>query len=250
MCLAVPARADSILPTILHQDDDLIVVDKPPRITSVPGRGGRDLSSLLRGNGLIGLDDELLVVHRLDRGASGVIVFARTPDAQRNLSEQWSARTVEKVYLALVAGHLRGEGSINVPLRIERDRGLVEIDRRKGRQSLTRYAVVEHVAGHTVVECRPVTGRLHQIRVHLKSIGHPLAVDSLYGSPTGVMLSQFKRSYQSNRRGEERPLIDRLTLHAQRLSFDHPKTGEHMTIEAPLPKDLRVTIDQLRRAKR
>lgn len=235
-------------PAVLYADESILAVDKPPGVTSVPGRGARDLPRVLREIGAVGPDEPLLPVHRLDRGASGVLLYARRVEAQRSLSAQWASRTVEKVYLALVAGHLEGEGVIDAPLRIDRDRRQVEAVRRGGREAITRYRVVEHVAGHTVVACQPVTGRLHQIRVHLKSIGYPLAVDPLYGSSRGIMLSQFKRSYRANRRREERPLIDRLTLHAQRLSFEHPATGEHMTIEAPLPKDLRVTIDQLRRA--
>lgn len=234
---------------VLFQDDAMLAVDKPPRVSSIPGRGTDDLLRLIRASGIVGERDDLFVVHRLDRGASGVIVYARTPDSHRNLCDQWARRTVGKHYVALISGYLTGEGTIDAPLRVDRERREVVVDRRKGKRSVTHYSVIEPVAGHTVVACKPVTGRLHQIRVHLKSIGHPLAVDALYGSGSGVMLSQFKRKYQPNRRDEERPLIDRLTLHAASLSLDHPTTGQRITIEAPLPKDLRVTIDQLRRAR-
>ena len=235
---------------MIHQDDAIVVVDKPPRVASIPGRGTRDIPALLRAAGLVGRAETLLVVHRLDRGASGVIVYARTIEAQRALTEQWATRRVDKTYLALVTGHLRGEGDIDAPLRIERDAGRTLVDYRRGRPALTRYSVVEHITGHTVVECTPVTGRLHQIRVHLRSIGYPLAFDALYGSGSGIFLSAFKPNYRANRRREERPLMDRLTLHALCLSFDHPTSGTRMTIEAPVPKDLRVTMDQLRRARR
>lgn len=237
-----------ISPTLIHIDEHLLAVDKPTDVLSVPGRGKTaPLVELLRKERLIGADEEVRVVHRLDRGASGVIVFARTVEAQRRLTKLWSSREVEKVYFALVQGIVNGDGEIDVPLRIDRDRLLVEPNPRKGKPALTRYRVVEHVAGHTLLECRPVTGRLHQIRAHLKSIGHPLAVDPRYGGAERLMLSDYKSGYQPSGRHEERPLIDRLTLHAERVSFMHPFTSQPVTFEAPLPKDFRATLNQLRR---
>ena len=240
--------ARRISPTIVFTDEHLLVVDKPTDVLSVPGRGkAAPLVELLRTEKLIGADDEVRVVHRLDRGATGIIVFARTLEAQRRLTKLWSSREVEKVYLALVQGIVDGEGEIDVPLRIDRDRLLVEPSPRKGKPALTRYRAIEHVAGHTLLECRPVTGRLHQIRAHLKSIGHPLAVDARYGGAEQLMLSSYKSGYQPSNRHEERPLIDRLTLHAARVSFVHPFTGKPATFESPLPKDFRATLNQLRR---
>jgi 23S rRNA pseudouridine1911/1915/1917 synthase len=239
-----------IRPSILLADAHILAVDKPPRVTAIPGRGAVDLPTLLRALDLIGADENLRVVHRLDRGASGVMVFARTLDAQRDLTEQWLQRTVKKTYLALVQGYVEADGRIDTPLRIDRDRRQVVPDRSKGKKSLTRYRIIERLAGHTLLECEPVTGRLHQIRVHLKSIGHPLAVDPLYGREGGILLSQFKSDYRPSRKHAERPLIDRLTLHAQSLTFNHPATGQPMTIQADLPKDLRAAINQLGRCVR
>ncbi len=107
--------------------------------------------------------------------------------------------------------------------------------------------MAQHVAGTTLLECRPLTGRRHQIRVHLAAAGHPLTVDPLYGGGQSVLLSHYKPGYRPSRRHDERPLINRLTLHAARLTIEHPRSGERMTFEAPLPKDLRATINQLAR---
>jgi len=224
------------------------VIDKPSGVLSVPGRGEAPfVAQILREMGTIRPNEELRVVHRLDRGASGVMVLARTLDAQRNLSAQWHARTVEKTYLALVSGRMENAGEIDLPLYVDRDKGRVKVDRRRGKPSVTRYRVIERLAGQTVLECVPVTGRLHQIRVHLAAIEHPLLVDTLYGGSRCVRLSTYKAGYRPKRDGVERPLIERLTLHALRIRFQHPSSAADVTFEASIPKDLRATINQLRR---
>lgn len=233
---------------VLFQDDWIVVVSKPAGVLSVPGRGDIPvITDLLRRQKGFTEDETLLTVHRLDRGASGVMVLARTVQAQRNLSAQWNARTVEKVYLALASGRVEGAGEVDLPLKVDRDRAKVKVDRNKGKPSLTRYRAIEHLGGQTLLECLPVTGRLHQIRVHLAAVGHPLLVDSRYGGGRRFMLSSHKPGYRPSRRGDERPLIARLTLHAMRLSFDHPSGAGRVTFEALPPKDLRATIAQLRR---
>jgi len=233
---------------VLFQDDWIVVVHKPAGVLSVPGRGDIPfVAELLRKQKAVADGGSLLVVHRLDRGASGVMVLARTSEAQRTLSAQWNARTVEKVYLALATGRIDGSGEVDLPLSVDRERAKVKVDRKKGKPSLTRYRAIEYLGGQTLVECLPVTGRLHQIRVHLAAIGHPLLVDSRYGGGRRFMLSSHKPGYRPNRSHDERPLIARLTLHAMRLSFDHPSGAGRITFEALPPKDLRATIAQLRR---
>jgi len=239
------------IPEVLYIDDHILAVHKPSGVLSVPGRGGSpSVAALLREAGTIAADEELRIVHRLDRGASGVLLLARTPDAQRVLSEQWSARRVEKIYLALVRGIVAEDGEIDAPLHVDRERLLVRVDRKRGKPSRTPFRVVERVAGHTLLECRPITGRLHQIRVHLASIHHPLAVDLRYGGASALYLSHFKTNYRARRGHPERPLIARLTLHATQLTFDHPSGSGPMTVEAPLPKDFRATLNQLRRVSK
>ena len=235
-------------PVILHCDDDLVVIDKPSGVPSVPGRGGvASALELLRQTSKFAADEPFRVVHRLDKGASGVLLYARTLPAQRRLVSQFMERRVEKVYYAMVSGYVAADGEVDLSLYFNSRRGRVEASARHGKRSLTRYRILERVPGNTWLECEPVTGRMHQIRVHLAAIGHPLSVDPEYGGGQPIMLSRYKPSYRVNRRGEERPLVARLTLHAAQLTFDQPTTGERLTFEAPLPKDLRATLAQLGR---
>lgn len=156
-------------------------------------------------------------------------------------------RRVEKVYYALVNGYVDRDGEIDLPLHFSRRSNRMEVSPQHGKPSLTHYRVAERVAGNTWLECRPATGRMHQLRAHLAAIGHPLSVDPLYGGGQAVLLSRYKPDYHPNRRRQERPLVDRLTLHAARIGLAHPATGEPVTFESPLPKDLRATLTQLGR---
>ncbi|MFO0840076.1 MAG: RluA family pseudouridine synthase [Phycisphaerae bacterium] len=230
-------------PEILLVDDHIVAVDKPAGVKSVAGRGKHpNLPALLRDRSL----GAVRIVHRLDQDASGVIIYARTLAAQQNLAAQFAERRVEKIYLALASGYVEQDGAINLRLLIDRREGRVVVSRR-GKPSLTHYRILERVAGNTWLECKPVTGRLHQIRAHLAAIGHPLAIDPRYGGAAELMLSRFKSGYRASARHEERPLCNRLTLHAAMLRLTHPASGEPLVIEAPLPKDLRATLNQLRR---
>lgn len=233
---------------VVHVDEELVVVDKPAGVLSAAGRGGIPTAiELLRGMPEFADNEPLRVVHRLDRWASGILVYARTLDAQRHLITQFMNRQVEKVYYALVSGYVPGDGEIDLPLHFDRRNSRMVASPRRGKASLTRYAVVQRVVGNTWLECRPTTGRMHQIRAHLAAIGYPLSVDSLYGGAPTLLLSHYKPNYKINRRGHERPLVDRLTLHAARIAFEHPAGGQRVVYEAPLPKDLRATLSQLGR---
>jgi RluA family pseudouridine synthase len=236
--------------SVLYSDADLLVVDKPCGVLSVRGRGDDPcLSDLLRGRHGLPRDEPFHSVHRLDRDAGGVIVFARTREAERALTRQFEAREVEKVYLALVRGQVAADGEVDLPISADRDRSIAGIDRRDGKPSVTRYRVIERLGEHSLLECHPLTGRLHQIRVHLAAIDHPLSVDPQYGGSSALYLSRLKSGYRPSPRHDERPLIARLTLHAARITLTHPSTNERITFEAPIPKDLRATINQLRRLR-
>jgi 23S rRNA pseudouridine1911/1915/1917 synthase len=233
---------------LLHADEHLLVINKPAGALSIRGRTEDiDVRSILKELRLIGPQENLRIVHRLDRDASGVMVLARTVNAQRHLTHQFVRRSVEKVYLALVQGILSADGEVNLPLHVIEGGMRAVVASSGGKASVTRYHVLEHLAGNTLVECRPFTGRLHQIRVHMESIGHPLCVDPLYGGGKTLYLSSYKPDYHPSRRHEEHPLIERLTLHAARITFDHPAGTGPATFEAPLPKDFRATLNQLRR---
>jgi len=243
---------------ILWTSDDAVAVSKPAGLATIPGRGETD-SVLERLAGQLGLPDRgtadprLRVVHRLDKETSGVLLFAKNIDAQRHLSHQFQNNTISKEYLALVTGRPpEKEGEIDAPLaRHPSSPKQMAIVTHGGRPARTLWKIEETFRELTLLRVFPKTGKTHQIRVHLHSIGLPLAIDPLYhpippGRPTGIYLSRFKRSYSPTQGEEERPLIDRLTLHAEKLSFVD-RQGQTIGVECPLPKDFRAVLNQLRR---
>jgi len=242
---------------ILLNDPDLVAVEKPAGLAAIPGRGETD-SVLERIAAQLGLphkgetDPRVRVVHRLDKETSGVMLFAKNIETQRHLSHQFQNNQVEKEYLALVAGHPdSAEGEIDGSIGPHPNARTRMAVLKHGRPAFTRWKLEKRFRELSLLRVFPKTGKTHQIRVHLKHIGLPLAIDALYnpprkpGEPAGIFLSQFKRNYRPADR-DERPLIARLTLHAERITFDHPKSGK-TTIVAPLPKDFRVALAQLER---
>jgi 23S rRNA pseudouridine955/2504/2580 synthase/23S rRNA pseudouridine1911/1915/1917 synthase len=253
-----PGAADKL--EILRETNDWVAVAKPAGLATIPGRGEND-SVLERLGRQLNLpssgqsDPRVRVVHRLDKDTSGVLLFAKHTAAQRHLSHQFQNNTIEKQYLAIVVGRpQQTEGEIDAPLgRHAADPKRMAVVKHGGRPARTLWKLEESFRGYSLVRCFPKTGKTHQLRVHLKHIGLPLAVDPLYnpptpGTPQGLMLSSFKRDYRPNRGQTERPLIARLTLHAHRLSFDD-LADPRVEIECELPKDFRATLNQLRRAR-
>ena len=232
-------------PTVIFQDDSILVLNKVPGVYSIPPRPG----SLLTHNLLDifkAYNDQLYPVHRLDRDTSGVIVFAKTKDAHKNLNSQFENREVTKTYHTLVGGQIyKTEGVIDQPLLMEAS-GKTSVSK-LGKDSISAYKVLEQFKSYCWVEVKPETGRTHQIRAHFKFLGHPLAVDPLYGNKKQLLLSEIKRKYKIAKDVEERPLLRRLSLHAARLQFAHPTTGKLESHEAPLPKDLKAILNQLRK---
>lgn len=245
---------------ILLQTADYVAINKPAGIAVIPGRGepGSVLEELARQLELPhsgAADPRLRVVHRLDKETSGALLFARNLDAQRHVSHQFQNNAVEKEYLAIVRGGrgMADQGTIDAPLAphpTQRDRMCVT---KHGRPALTHWRVEQRFGDFALLRVFPKTGKTHQIRVHLKSIGYPLAIDSLYnparpagGQQPGVFLSQFKRGYRPSREHPERPLIARLTLHAEKLTF-RDRSDALIAVIAPAPKDFRAFLSQLRR---
>lgn len=216
------------MPTILSADANLLIVDKPAGVLSIPD--GYDHTVPYIGRILEPAYGRLWVVHRLDKETSGVMVFARNAAAHRNLNAQFAGHQVSKVYHAMIPGSPDwDERVIEVPLRTNvgrRNRTAVDIA--QGKPALTRFQVLARYTGHTLLEAKPETGRTHQIRAHLYDLGFAILSDHLYGL------------------GEISPWIDRMALHAHLLSFWHPTTGRMETYEAPYPQDFEHALAQLR----
>lgn len=183
---------------IVHVDDRLVVIDKPAGLLSVPGRTEPDCASAR----VQALYADALIVHRLDQATSGLLLFARGPQAQRELSADFAERRVDKVYIAVVAGHLDGEGLIDLPLAADwPHRPRQQVDFERGKPSQTRWRALGHNGGTTRVRLEPLTGRSHQLRVHMAALGHAILGDALYAAPDVAAASP------------------RLLLHASELSI-------------------------------
>lgn len=232
--------------SVLFENSTLLALNKPSGVLSVPDRFHEDKPSMA---GMVLQDFPLArPLHRLDFETSGVLLFCLQPDAFGWYSDQFEQRTVAKQYLALVEGPIReDDGVIDAPL-LTLDTGRVTISR-KGKPAQTEWHVEERFRTHTLVTAHPFTGRTHQIRVHLASIGHPVAVDLTYGAPGPVFLSEIKgkKRFKLSRDAEmEWPLLARLALHAVSLTIMDFSNREPLNIQAELPKDMRATIQQLR----
>jgi 23S rRNA pseudouridine1911/1915/1917 synthase len=227
----IETKPEPIPLEILYEDDDLIVINKPAGMTVHPGAGQREhtlVNALLHHcptlSG-IGGKERPGIVHRLDKETSGCLVAAKNDVAHRELSKQFADRTVEKIYLALVAGKLRNQRGV-IEEKIGRHpvhRQRMSVASRRGRAARTDYRVVRSSEQASLIECRLHSGRTHQIRVHLHHLGHPVLGDKVYAS----------------RLAKDLP---RQMLHAWKLGFCHPRSGEWKTLEAPLPEDFKRAI--------
>ena len=240
---AASAVAEDLPLTILYEDADLVVIDKPAGMVVHPGAGhagGTIVNALLyHVDDLSGIGGELRpgIVHRLDRGTSGVMVAAKHDTAHRELARQFHDREVEKEYVALVWGVVQAGKRIDAPIgRDPRDRQKMSTRARRARSAVTRITRAEHLKGVSLVHVAIATGRTHQIRVHLGAIGHPIVGDHTYG---GV-----HRHVPGDLRAVQR--LERPFLHAARLAFTHPGDGRRLTFESPLPADLQAVIDDIR----
>ena len=232
---------------ILHEDEAILVINKSSGLLSLPDRFKPELLNIKDwANQHCG---RIWIVHRLDRDTSGVLVLAKSEEAHRHLSLQFENREVQKQYLALVKGRpSNSAGTIDRPIAPNPHRPGRMVISKSGKEALTSYEVLEQYRAYSLLSVSIHTGRTHQIRVHAKAIGCPLAIDPIYGDDKGIFLSQLKgKGYQISKNQEERPLIHRLSLHAKQLSFVHPVNRDEVSFEAPLHKDFRAVLKQLRR---
>ena len=233
--------------TIVYENSDFVVVDKPSGLLSIPDREGDELSLKRILKDKYG---EIYTVHRLDKDTSGLIVFAKNDHTHKDLSQAFEERSVEKYYQGIVKGTLHEkEKTIDAPITQNTVKKTQMIVHKRGKPSVTDYRLLEEFRKYSLVEFRIYTGRTHQIRVHMQDIGHPIVCDDLYGDGEPVYLSSIKKNYNLSRNElEERPLLSRLALHAQRLSFVF--NNERFDFEAPLPKDMSALLQQLRKISR
>jgi 23S rRNA pseudouridine1911/1915/1917 synthase len=235
--------AESIALSLVHEDEDILVVDKPAGLVVHPGAGNPRHTLQ---NALLGMDPSLAalpragLIHRLDKDTSGLLVVARNAEAQTSLSRQLMARTMSREYLAVCVGVMTGGGTVDAPIgRNRRDRLKMAV-REGGRPAITHYRVLERFRAHTYISVQLETGRTHQIRLHLAHQKYPIVGDPVYGGRFAqprnappelvAMLRAFRRQ----------------ALHAARLGFDHPRTGKRVALQSPLPEDFRQLLLALR----
>lgn len=234
----VEAVAQDIPLDVVYEDDDVIVINKPVGMVVHPAAGHPDgtlVNALLYhcGNSLSGINGQLRpgIVHRIDRDTSGLIIAAKNDAAHQFLAAQLQDHSLYREYEAVCVGSLKEDtGTVNAPIgRHPTDRKKMAVDYKNGREAVTHYTVLERYPGYTYIQCRLETGRTHQIRVHMASIGHPLLGDVVYGA---------KKPY---------PGLAGQCLHARRLSFVHPRSGERMTVECPLPDHFIQVLTKLKK---
>jgi len=231
---------------IIFENEYFVVINKPSGLLSIPDRFGKEISlkDILKekyGN--------IFTVHRLDKDTSGVIIFAKNEITHKDLSQLFEGREVEKFYLGLVHGSLMSpKGSIDASMMEHPAKNGTMIAHTKGKPALTDYEVIEPFKSYSWMQFQIHTGRTHQIRVHLKHIGHSIVCDSLYGDGAPILLSTIKRNFKLAKvADEEKPMLGRLGLHSWKIMFT--LNNENFAFEAEVPKDIRALLQQLRKWK-
>jgi len=224
---------------IIFEDDNLIVINKPPLVSSLDDREGGDMNIYRLAKKY---HEDAQICHRLDKETSGVMLIAKNPETYRLVSIEFEHRRVEKKYHALIEGvHNFNNLKVDLPILNQGNKN-VSIDRTNGKNAITYFNSIRYFNHYTLVECKPVTGRMHQIRIHLATQRASIVGDDLYkGKP--VFLSQLKRGYSLSKGQEEMPIMKRFALHARAVSFTI--SGSLFQFEAPYPKDFATLIKQL-----
>ena len=234
---------EAIALRLIHEDPDVLVIDKPAGLVVHPGAGNPRHTLQ---NALLGLDPKLAalpragLIHRLDKETSGLLVVARTPEAQTSLSRQLEARSMAREYVAACVGVMTGGGTIDEPIGRHRGDRLRMAIRASGRPAVTHYRVLERFRAHTYLSVKLETGRTHQIRLHLSHIKYPIVGDPKYGGRFGLPRGATQALIESLRG------FKRQALHAATLGFDHPRSGKRLTLQSPVPRDFAQLLEVLR----
>ena len=232
--------------TILFENDSILLINKPTGLSVTADRSGApDLLQLLTKQ--LDPSEPLRLVHRLDKETSGILLIAKTKDAQSRYSSLFEKREIKKLYLAIVNGSLaHAQGSIKDPIaRSQRNPQAMHVHPRLGKPAYTLWKKLADFGTVSLVAAQIITGRTHQIRVHFAHRQMPLAIDSIYGSTKPLMLSSFKNDYRSKPDQEEPPMIDRLTLHAYQMTIPIESEQDQTTFVAPLDKKFAAVIKLL-----
>ncbi|MBK6977381.1 MAG: RluA family pseudouridine synthase [Cytophagaceae bacterium] len=242
-----PPKSINIGELVIFENDNYLVINKPPFVPSLDERtADRSLSILRLAKEQFG---DVQLCHRLDKETSGALVIAKNPEAYRNLAMQFEHREVQKDYHAVVNGvHDFDSISVFLPIATLKDGTAVRIDRAKGKIAETVFFTLKKYHHHTLVRCVPITGRMHQIRVHLQCLKAPIVCDPTYGGEY-IFLSEIKRKFNLKTDTEELPLIKRVALHAHSISFQDVD-GQVISVIAPYPNDFDVLVEKLDRFSR
>ncbi|MDA8692431.1 RluA family pseudouridine synthase [Saprospiraceae bacterium] len=234
--------------TIVHEDEDVIVINKPPLYLSIPDQYDNGIPNIK------GILQEripaIFVTHRLEKETSGLVLFTKNAETHKILSDQFENKKFTKIYKAIVTNTpTEPVGQIDLAMNKTAHSKKGMALNAKGKAATTKYRILETFDNYCYLDIKLLTDRMHQIRLHMSSIYCPLACDSMYGDGQPVLLSRIKRKYR--RSGDkENPLMDRTALHASDLEFTHPRTNEKMSFSADLPKDMNAVLYQLRKSKK
>ena len=240
-----PAPVFKLAAAIIFENENFLAINKPAGLLSIPDRMQSEVSLK---DMLINKYGSIFTVHRLDKDTSGIILFAKNETVHKFLSQAFEERRVEKFYQGIVHGSpAEKKGTIDAPISEHLvQKGLMVIHR-NGKPSVTDYEVIEDYKSYSLLQFQLHTGRTHQIRLHCKNIGHPLACDELYGDGKPVLLSSLKKKYKlSKHEEEERPMLNRLALHSYCLKFTDAE-GNTFNLAAELPKDMKALLQQLKK---
>ncbi len=239
---------------ILFEDESIVVVNKPPNMVVHPARGHWSgtlvaaLSYHFTSLSTLGGSTRPGIVHRLDRDTSGVILIAKNDNVHAKITKQFERREVEKEYIGIVSpAPDRDNDWIDRPIGMhpyQREKMAIREGHSSSRPARTKYEVMERIGGFAWIVMRPETGRTHQLRVHMASIGCPILADKLYSGRSRLTMQELTRDDS-----DEVVVLDRQALHARRLAFDHPVSGERIVCEAPVPDDIRLTFETIKRTR-